>query len=62
MAPSPPSIAPKKLKKPAHEEAGFCCLLPRERRYAELGYLPPNFLGSTVKTQCIGPSLACQPY
>ena len=33
----------------------------RERRYADLGYLLPFYLGPAVKTRCIGPfSLARQ--
>ena len=28
----------------------------RERRYAELGYLLPIFIGPAVKTRCVGPS------
>ena len=39
------------------EDAGFLLrVFPRERQYAELGYLLPFYLRLTVKTRCIGPS------
>ena len=39
------------------EDAGFLLrVFPRQRRYAELGYLLPFYLGPAVKTRCIGPS------
>ena len=48
---------PKNNKKPAQREAGFLLrLFPRERRYADLGYLLPSSIGPAVKTRCIGPS------
>ena len=38
------------------EEAGFLLrVLPRERQYAELGYLLPFYLRLSVETQCVGP-------
>jgi hypothetical protein len=39
------------------EDAGFLLrVFPRERRYAELSYLLPFYLGLAVKTRCVGPS------
>jgi hypothetical protein len=39
------------------EDAGFLLrVFPRERQYAELGYLLPFYLRLAVKTRCIGPS------
>ncbi len=47
----------KKSEKPVREEVGFLLrVFPRERRYAELGYLLPFYLRPAVKTRCIGPS------
>jgi len=38
-------------------EAGFLLrVFPKERRYAELGYLLPILIGPAVKTRCVGPS------
>ena len=39
------------------KDAGFLLrVFPRERHYAELGYLLPFYLRLAVKTRCIGPS------
>jgi len=39
------------------EDAGFLWrVFPRKRRYAELSYLLPLYLGLAVKTRCVGPS------
>lgn len=39
------------------DDGGFLLrVYPRERRYAELGYLLPFYLRLAVKTRCVGPS------
>ena len=57
--PSPDRIdaaAPRNARSPL-KVAGFLWrVFPRERRYAELGYLLPFYLGLAVKTRCVGPS------
>ena len=51
-----PAPAPRETRSP-HSEAGFLMrVVPKERRYAELGYLLPFYLGPAVKTRCVGPS------
>ena len=53
---NPNETAPRKAKSPL-KEAGFLLrVFPRERQYAELGYLLPSYFGLAVKTRCIGPS------
>jgi hypothetical protein len=48
--------APRKARSPL-KDAGFLLrVCPRERQYAEIGYLLPFYFGLAVKTRCIGPS------
>ena len=47
----------RNTRSPHTKEAGFLTrLFPRERWYAELGYLLPSSIGPAVKTRCIGSS------
>ena len=47
---------PRKARSPLNEAGFLLRVFPRERQYAELGYLLPFFLRLAVKTRCIGPS------
>ena len=48
---------PQEKQEALTEESGFLLrVFPRERRYAELGYLLPIYLRLAVKTRCVGPS------
>ena len=48
---------PQEKRRSPQGKRGFLLrLFPRERRYAELGYLLPFPIGPTVKTRCIGSS------
>jgi hypothetical protein len=48
---------PQEKQEALTEDAGFLLrVCPRERQYAELGYLLPFYLRLAVKTRCIGPS------
>jgi hypothetical protein len=48
--------APRKARSPLKDPGFLLRAFPRERQYAELGYLLPFYLRLAVKTRCIGPS------
>ena len=48
---------PQEKQEALTKDAGFLLrVFPRERHYAELGYLLPFYLRLAVKTRCVGPS------